>query len=75
MGTRTDSSEGGNNGLAEAIGLFILGDISLGKAAEHAGVSRWEIESVLREAGVNRRYGPRSQNELDDEAKTALDLE
>ncbi|MDS0243735.1 MULTISPECIES: UPF0175 family protein [unclassified Haloferax] len=74
MGTRTDSGGGNNNDLAEAIGLFILGEISLGKAAEHASVSRWEMESILKKAGVDGRYGPRSRNELDDEVKTALDL-
>jgi predicted HTH domain antitoxin len=75
MGTRVDSGGGGNNDLAEAIGLFILGEISLGKAAEHAGVSRWEMESILKDAGVDRQYGPRSQDELDDEVTTALNLE
>lgn len=74
MGARVDSG-GGEAELAEAIGLFILGKISLGKAAERAGVSRWEMESILEEAGVERRYGPQSTADLDDEVDAALDIE
>ncbi|ELZ88806.1 hypothetical protein C453_01045 [Haloferax elongans ATCC BAA-1513] len=75
MGTQADPGGGGDNDLVEAIGLHILGETSLGKAAEHAGVYRWEMGSILKKAGVDRRYGPRSRNELDEEVKTALDLE
>ncbi|WP_129113558.1 UPF0175 family protein [Halegenticoccus tardaugens] len=75
MGTRADAGGGGKTDLAEAIGLFILGEISLGKAAERAGVSRWQMESILQKAGVERRYGPQSLEELDNEIQTALQLE
>lgn len=61
--------------LAETIGLYALGEISLGKAAERVGVSRWEMRSVLEEAGVELRLGPQSEDELEDEVDVALDLE
>ncbi|WP_135827389.1 UPF0175 family protein [Halorussus halobius] len=61
--------------LAETIGLYALGEISLGKAAERAGVSRWEMRDVLRDAGVEVRLGPQSEAELEDEIDAALNLE
>lgn len=61
--------------LAETIGLYALGEISLGKAAERTGVSRWEMTTVLQEAGVEVRLGPQDEDELKDEVDVALDLE
>jgi predicted HTH domain antitoxin len=61
--------------LATTIGLYVLGEISLGKAAEHTGVTRWEMEEILQEAGVELRLGPRSMDELEDEVDVALDRE
>jgi len=61
--------------LATTIGLYVLGEISLGKAAERTGVTRWEMEEILQEAGVKLRLGPQSMDELEDEVDVALDLE
>jgi len=61
--------------LATTIGLYVLGEISLGKAAERTGVTRWEMEEILQKAGVELRLGPQSMDELDDEVDVALDLE
>ena len=61
--------------LATTIGLYVLGEISLGKAAEHTDVTRWEMKEILQEAGVGLRLGPRSMDELEDEIDVALDLE
>ena len=61
--------------LATTIGLYVLGEISLGKAAERTGVTRWEMEEILQEAGVELRLGPQSMEELEDEVDVALDLE
>lgn len=74
MNFPTDSPRNDKRDLAEAIGFFVLGEISLGNAAERADVSRWEMESLLEKAGVERRYGPRSPDELADEVTTMLDL-
>lgn len=63
----THSHSGRGEDLATAVGEYVLGDISLGKAAEVAGLSRWEFEEVLEEAGVTVRYGPTSQEALDEE--------
>lgn len=61
--------------LATPIGLYVLGEISLGKAAERAGVTRWEMEEILQEAGVELQLGPQSMDELEDEVDVALDIE
>lgn len=67
--------EPGDDDLATAIGQYVLGDISLGKAAENVGMTRWEFEELLKEAGFTALYGPRSEEELQDEVDVALDLE
>lgn len=61
--------------LATTIGLYVLGEISLGKAAERTGVTRWEMEEIFQEAGIELQLGPQSMDELDDEVDVALDLE
>lgn len=69
------SSDAADDGLATAIGQYVLGEISLGKAAENAGMTRWEFEKRLDEAGFDALYGPRSAEELQDEVDTVLDGE
>ena len=61
--------------LATTIGLYVLGEISLGKAAERTGVTRWEMEEILQDAGVELRLGPQSKDDLEDEVDVALDIE
>lgn len=69
-------AEGGDDAdLATAVGLYALGELSLGRAAERAGVDRWTFEDVLEEAGVPVRYGPESEADLEEEVDTALDIE
>jgi predicted HTH domain antitoxin len=61
--------------LATTIGLYVLGEISLGKAAERTGMIRWEMEELLQKAGVELQLGPQSMDGLDDEVDVALDLD
>jgi predicted HTH domain antitoxin len=61
--------------LATTIGLYVLGEISLGKAAERTGVTRWEMEEILQNAGVELRLGPQIKDDLDNEIDVALDIE
>ena len=60
--------------LATAVGQYVLGEVSLGKAAEAAGMSRWEFEEVLRDAGFEALYGPRTDDQLEDELDAARNL-
>lgn len=70
-----DTDAGGETDLATAVGLYVLGELSLGKAAERAGVDRWEFEERLRAAEIPVDLGPRDRAALEDEVDTALDLE
>ncbi len=71
----SSTSPEANDELATAVGQYVLGEISLGKAAESAGMSRWEFEEVLEAAGFTAFYGPRTVDDLRDEVDVARDLE
>lgn len=60
--------------LATAIGRYVLGELSLGRAAEEAGMSRWKFEEVLEDAGFASLYGPRTDDDLQRELDVARDL-
>jgi len=63
-----------NDELATAVGQYVLSEISLGKAAESARLSRWEFEEVLEEAGFSALYRPRADDDLRDEIDVARNL-
>lgn len=59
--------------LATAVGQYVLGELSLAQAAEEAGMSRWEFEEILEDAGFASLYGPRTDDELQRELDVARD--
>ena len=59
--------------LATAVGQYVLGEFSLARAAEEAGMSRWEFEEILEDAGFTSLYGPRTDDELQRELDVARD--
>lgn len=61
--------------LATTIGLYVLGEFSLGKAAERVGVSRWEMQELLKEHGVEPRLGPTDMDDAADEIEAIRDFE
>lgn len=61
--------------LATAVGQYVLGEISLGKAAEEAEMSRWEFEELLKDAGFTGLYGPRTDDELQADLDAARGLD
>lgn len=63
------------NELATTIGLYVLGELSLGKAADRVGVSRWEMQELLKEHGVEPRLGPTDMDDADDEIEAIRDFE
>jgi predicted HTH domain antitoxin len=71
--TMASSSSEPSDELATAVGRYVLGDLSLGRAAEAAGLSRWEFEEVLENAGFASLYGPRTDDQLQGEIDVALD--
>jgi predicted HTH domain antitoxin len=65
----------GDDDLATAIGQYVLGEISVGNAAERAGMTRWKFEELLEESGFTALYGPRTGEQLADEIDAARDIE
>lgn len=61
--------------LATTIGLYVLGELSLGKAAERVGVSRWQMQELLKEHSVEPRLGPTDMGDAADEIETIRDFE
>jgi predicted HTH domain antitoxin len=49
----------------------IKGDISLGKAAEIAGITRWEMMDIMASRGVELRLGPATIEEAREEIESA----
>ena len=61
--------------MATTIGLYVLGEISLGKAAERVGVTRWEMLELLADNGVEPRLGSRDMEDAAEEIRNARDFE
>jgi predicted HTH domain antitoxin len=47
--------------LARAVGQYALGELTVGQAAERAGLSRAEMQSTLRASSVELRVGVRDR--------------
>lgn len=58
--------------LAHAVGFYALGEVNEGRAAEIAGVTRWQMRDILTAAGLELRLGPRSEEDLRQEVASAL---
>lgn len=61
--------------LALIIGQYALRQLTLGQAAERAGVSRWQMRDILRDAGVEIRLGPSDKEDAQREVDVALNLD
>jgi hypothetical protein len=79
MGMATDqrsSADGDSEALATAIGMYALGEWTLGQAAERADVSRLRMRDVLTELGFEVHLGgPRDIEEARAELRTLRNLE
>lgn len=62
LATADDDTE-----LATVIGLYALGELTLGEAADRIDVSRVRMQEILNDAGVELRLGPRTRTEARDE--------
>lgn len=60
--------------MPRIIGLYALRRLTLGQAAERAGVSRVAMQEILDDAGVELRLGPESEEDAVEEARSALDV-
>ena len=73
MGTDRHRVDPETEELATTIGLYVLREISLGKAAERYGVSRWEMQDILKDHGVEPRLGPTDMDEAKEEIENIRD--
>lgn len=56
--------------FAEAVNLYLSDACSLGRAAELAGVTRWDIIDYLKDQGIPiLMYGDQTPEEMDDLAE------
>jgi predicted HTH domain antitoxin len=67
--------ENQNARVAAAVSLYEDGEITLGTAARLGGVNRFEMRDILREEGVELRFGPEDMATARDEIETARNLE
>jgi len=67
--------ENRNARIAAAVSLYEDREITLGTAARLAGVNRFEMHDILREEGVELRFGPENMSDARDEIETARNLE
>lgn len=47
-----------DDALVQAVGLYALEEVNEGRAAEIAGLTRWEMRAILEDAGLELRHGP-----------------
>jgi predicted HTH domain antitoxin len=68
-------NENQNARIAAAVSLYEDGEITLGTAARLANVNRFEMRDILREEGVELRFGPEDMDAARDEIDAARELE
>jgi hypothetical protein len=59
--------------LAEAFGRFALTDAELHEAAAAAGVTRWELEDVIRDAGLDDTFEIETEGDVSETIDDLLD--
>jgi predicted HTH domain antitoxin len=64
-----------NARIAAAVSLYEDDEITLGTAARLADVNRFEMRDILREEGVELRFGPEDMDAARDEIDAASNLE
>jgi predicted HTH domain antitoxin len=64
-----------NDRVAAAVALYEAGEITLGTAARLADRDRFEMRSILREEGVELRFGPEDMASAREEVETARELQ
>ncbi len=58
--------------IEAAIQLFREGEVTLGRAAEIAGLTRWEFDALLADRGITRIVECDSAEEMESQVQTRL---
>lgn len=59
--------------LARAFGIFALTNCRLHEAAKRAGVTRWELEDAIAEAGLSETFDLDGQRDISETIDDLLD--
>lgn len=73
MVVETDDIEEIDDELATAVGLFALSDATLPQAASHAGVTTWELEEAMVNAGLADVFDINPETDVTEEIDRLLD--
>ena len=61
--------DGVNDDVATALGLVLLADVPVARAADHVGITQWELEEAIQGADLAERCG------LDDDCDVAAEID
>lgn len=67
--------DGVDRDVATALGLVLLGDVSLSQAAAHVDVTQWELEEAIEGADLAERCGLDGNGDVAAEIDSLLDGE
>jgi hypothetical protein len=59
--------------IATAFGMFALTDASLHEAAQQCGVTRWELEDAIVDAGLSETFGIEQEGDVSETIDDLLD--
>jgi hypothetical protein len=62
-----------NPELATALGLYAMSDARIHEAAAEAGVTRWELERAIDDAGLSEAFGLDQSRDVSDTLDDILD--
>ena len=65
--------EGVDEDIATAFGVFALTDAELHEAARQAGVTRWELEDAIEEAGLAEPFDIDGDSDVTETIDSLLD--
>jgi len=71
--SEADSNDSVDPDLAEAFGRFALSDAELHEAAAAAGVTRWELEDAIRDAGLDDTFDIEAEGDVSETIDDLLD--
>lgn len=66
-------TEGVDEDLALAFGFFALSDAELHEAAKAAGVTRWELEDAIEDAGLAETFNIDQDTDVTETIDSLLD--
>jgi predicted HTH domain antitoxin len=61
-------AEDRSDALVHAVGLYALGKVNEGKAAEIADMTRWEMRDILADGGLELQHAPQTVEQVREDA-------